>query len=109
VQDLRPVRDYCWVDDFAEAVVCAVRLNAQPALRTFNIGTMHGTSVAQVIERVLAALGAELPVVTSGKRRPGSSEIPRLVADNRHAAAILGWTPQTSLPEGLYHLVSSSL
>jgi nucleoside-diphosphate-sugar epimerase len=43
-----------------------------------------------------------LPIVSDEQRlRPAGSEVQRLWADNRKAAALIGWRPQVSLDEGL--------
>jgi len=101
LQHLEAVRDFCFVDDFARAVVQACLLEAA-SFEVFNIGTMLGTTVARVAEMTLEALGVRLPVRESNSSlRPGRSEIYELVADNRRARALLGWEPVVTLEQGL--------
>ena len=105
--DLRPVRDYCYVTDVAQAVVQACCLNGQAGIRVFNIGTMEGTSVADVARMIAQGLQVDLPVLErAGCRRPGGSEIYRLIADNSRAVAGLSWVPKVSLSEGLRRVLA---
>jgi nucleoside-diphosphate-sugar epimerase len=101
VGDLRPVRDYCYVGDLAEAVLQACYI-AEAKLRIINIGSGAGTSVAHFSELVLRTLGLNIPIVeNAGDSRPGRSEIFELVADITTAYDVLGWRPTTDLQEGL--------
>jgi nucleoside-diphosphate-sugar epimerase len=101
LRDLRPVRDYCFVSDVAEAIASACCLEG-PELEIFNIGTMRGTSVEQVAELILESLALTCPIREIGKHdRPGKSEIHELIADNRRAREVLRWQPAISLEEGL--------
>lgn len=106
--DLRPVRDYCHVRDFARAVVSACMLSPADSSRVINVGTMRGTSVKEVARLTLDALNIELPILTAPRsQHRGMSEIYRLVADNSRAATLLGWSPRVSIEEGLGQLVMS--
>ena len=101
LRDLRPVRDYCFVTDVAEAIASACSLQDR-GLQIFNIGTMRGTSVEDVARFVLDALGLTSAVQEIGERdRPSTSEIHELIADNRRARDALGWEPAISLEQGL--------
>ena len=101
LRDLRPVRDYCFVTDLAEAIACACWLEDRE-LEIFNVGTMRGTSVERIAALILDALGVSCPIQQSRDRdRPGTSEIYELIADNRRAREVLGWEPAVSLQEGL--------
>ncbi|MDQ2841654.1 MAG: NAD-dependent epimerase/dehydratase family protein [Acidobacteriota bacterium] len=98
--DLRPVLDYCFVEDVAGALVRACL--APVAGKTFNVGTMRGTSIRELAASVIRLLGKSSEVVEdTGRRRPGGSDILRLVADNTRAVTELGWCPKKSLEEGL--------
>jgi nucleoside-diphosphate-sugar epimerase len=101
LRDLRPVRDYCYVGDVAEAIAAACSIQSGE-LDVFNIGSMQGTSVERVACLILHALGLTSPIREEGDRdRPGKSEIYQLIADNRSAREILGWQPAVSLETGL--------
>ncbi|MBQ0828954.1 UDP-glucose 4-epimerase GalE [Streptomyces tagetis] len=84
------VRDYIHVVDLAEAHVAAARaLEASPGRAlTLNIGRGEGVSVREMIDRINALTGRDLPP-TVGPRRPGDPA--RVVASSDRAAAELGW------------------
>jgi len=91
LRNLKPVRDYCFVTDVAEAVALACSVQ-RSELDIFNIGTMRGTSVQRVADLILEVLGVSCPIREDGDRdRPGKSEIYELIADNRRAREVLGW------------------
>jgi nucleoside-diphosphate-sugar epimerase len=105
--DLKPVRDYCYVLDLADAIerACTVRTSG---LSTLNIGTGLGTSVAELADLILGVLGRDIPV-TEGVRnqRPGASEIYCLISDSQLAGDVLGWFPKWTLRSGLEQTVLS--
>ena len=101
LQDLRPIRDYCYVGDLADAVVlsCAARLNGSYIL---NIGTGVGTSVSELAKLVLQICRRNLPIrETTVKERPVACEIYRLIANNSLAKRVLDWTPAAPLRLGI--------
>jgi nucleoside-diphosphate-sugar epimerase len=99
--DLRPERDYCHVDDVADAIVIAAG-PAAPGVRTFNAGSGIAISVAELARTIVALDGRTRSVEEKiGERRPGDSEILELVADPSHARDALGWVPGMTLEEGL--------
>lgn len=106
LNDLTPVRDYCYVADLACAVVRACVVDRDPAV--INIGTGQGTSVSELASLVVRILGREISVIQArGNKRPGDSEIYGLVADTRRAREVLGWQASTSLEEGLRRTIAS--
>jgi len=103
--DLRPVRDYCYVDDVVDATVLACDVDVPETV--FNIGTGIGTSVFQLARTILALVDRKVPILTaSGEARPHASEIFELVADTRRANELLGWTAQTPLSVGLKEVIT---
>jgi UDP-glucose 4-epimerase len=105
--DLKPVRDYCYVEDVAQAVVnaCVIEI-AQ--LHRFNIGSGQGTSVSQLVELLLQLSGSSLMMQeNAGLQRPRGAEIYELIADTRLAHDILKWTPRLSLASGLKEILRS--
>jgi len=101
LRNLKPVRDYCFVTDVAEAVALACSVQ-RSELDIFNIGTMRGTSVQRVADLILEVLGVSCPMRADGDRdRPGKSEIYELIADNRRAREVLGWQSAVPLETGL--------
>ena len=109
VHDLRPVRDYCHIDDLVRALLRACALDTDRPL-TLNVGTGHGTSVQGVVDALRSALRRELPVFERlDDRRPSGSEIRALVADIGCARQHLGWRPLLTLHDGLRQLVESTI
>jgi UDP-glucose-4-epimerase GalE len=92
------VRDYIHVDDLASAHLLALKyLLGQGASRAFNLGMGRGHSVREILQMVELVGKVSVPCRSAG-RRPGDPAV--LVADNRAAREILGWTPRrSSLPE----------
>ena len=105
LNDLRPTRDYCYVTDVAEAILCSCAAQL-PEFCIANIGTGIGTSVADLAHLILQILGRDLPVTErTDSKRPTSSEIYNLIADRSQAEAILGWVPKTTLRSGLERII----
>ena len=90
------VRDYLYVEDAAEALVKAAAFEGEP--RVFNIGSGVGTSLKQLIQEIEALLGRPVPVEYAAAR---TLDVPANVLDASLARRLLGWTPRTSLGEGL--------
>ena len=92
------VRDYVHVQDVAEAHLAAIdgldSLGAGHHL--FNIGTGHGASVREIIERVLQVAGCETaPVVRP--RRPGDQAAVIAAVDSIREK--LGWSARFGLDD----------
>lgn len=69
---------------------------------TINLGTGRTSPVSHYAERILALMNVNKKIVQDPKRvRPAASEVLRLVSNNEKARRLLGWTPQTSIDEGL--------
>jgi UDP-glucose 4-epimerase len=92
------IRDYIHVQDVAEAHLAAIDgLDPLgPGHHLFNLGTGTGSSVREIVERVLAVSGSELePVVAA--RRPGDPA--NVVAAVDRIRAELGWSARFGLDE----------
>jgi GDP-4-dehydro-6-deoxy-D-mannose reductase len=97
VKDLKPRRDYVYVDDLVEAIASAT--DRIEAFGVFNIGSGVSHSVAEVTGLIQKVWGMSLPVGASGERRP--DEVMDTVAEISLARQRLGWTPRFSLEAGL--------
>jgi UDP-glucose 4-epimerase len=84
------IRDYIHVVDLAEAHVAAARaLQAEPGRAlTLNIGRGEGVSVREMIDRINAVTGYDLPPVVA-PRRPGDPA--RVVASADRITTELDW------------------
>jgi nucleoside-diphosphate-sugar epimerase len=98
VEDLRPVRDYCFVSDVARAVVLACSYRGECG--ALNIGSMQGTSVATIASLLTTAAGTGARIIEDASRRR-RCDVLQLIADNRRATLALGWQPEVELAEGL--------
>jgi UDP-glucose 4-epimerase len=86
------IRDFVHVTDLASAHVLAVqKLLCGGSSDFFNLGTGHGYSVMQVIEKAVRVTGRRIPFRTRGRRE---GDPPLLVASNRKAIEKLGWNPK---------------
>ncbi len=88
------IRDYVHVADLAEAHVLAIEhLRRGGESDCLNLGTGDGYSVMEVIETARKVTGKPIPTKIEGRR---AGDPPKLVADARKAAKVLGWKPVKS-------------
>jgi UDP-glucose 4-epimerase len=92
-------RDFVYVDDVVDANMLAME---KPNNRCFNIGTGLGTSVNYLFE-LLARLIKYRWKPVYGAPRPG--DVFKIRLDVSRAAQELGWTPKTTLEQGLMYTV----
>jgi nucleoside-diphosphate-sugar epimerase len=101
LRDLAPVRDYCFVDDVADAIARACTAPVD-CIATINIGSGIGISVGDLAQTVLRVLGRSIPIREDRKiDRPANAEIYNLVADCSLAAELLSWHAKTDLETGI--------
>jgi UDP-glucose 4-epimerase len=94
--DGEQTRDYVYVGDVADAVSRAL---ARPdAVGVANVGTAVETSVNALYARLLHVTGLDRPP-HHGPGLPGEQR--RSALDPARAKSLLGWTPLTSLDDGL--------
>ena len=105
LSDLKPMRDYCYVQDLVEAIALACTVNGEGCV--FNIGSGEGTSVEEIAKFILRLREIDIPIRQKPhSERPPDAEVYRLVADARKAKAVLGWEPRTSLADGLMETIA---
>ena len=89
------IRDYIHVVDLALGHIKAIeKLNSNPGLVTYNLGTGVGYSVLDVIHNYEKACGRKLPYVVT-PRRPGDIAI--TYADPSKASRELGWKAERGI------------
>jgi len=99
--DLRPIRDYCYVEDLANAVAKACFATVQ-GLAIVNIGSGSGTSVLEFAKLTAEASDKQIPISQAASSdRPDKANIMELLADRRLAKGLLDWKPKVSLLDGL--------
>jgi dTDP-glucose 4,6-dehydratase len=102
---LTPTRDMNFVSNIAEGFIAAA--TAEGAVgQTINLGTGIEHSIGEIAEMIAEIIGVPLRVESEAQRaRPETSEVFRLIADNRRAEQLLGWRPAVDLREGLRRTV----
>ena len=91
------VRDYIHVVDLAIGHIKAIeKLNENPGLVTYNLGTGTGYSVFDLIHAFEKACGKTLPYVVD-PRRPGDTDM--VYSDPSKAKAELGWEAKRGVAE----------
>lgn len=89
------VRDYVHVKDLVDAHLRGLDyLLDGGESDTFNLGTESGYSVKQILDRIEAVTGHEVPFEFAPRR---AGDPASLVASNRHAHDVLGWKPEHDL------------
>jgi UDP-glucose 4-epimerase len=95
-------RDYVYVGDVARAHVLAAALSKIPAGRVddraINLGTGVETSVLDLAKALMRGAGRTVPLTHAP---PRAGEQRRSVVSIAKASAVLHWTPQMSLEDGL--------
>jgi NAD dependent epimerase/dehydratase len=96
-----PVRDFTFVEDTARAFVAAA--TAPEAIgQVLNAGSGKGIAIGELADLILEVVGSKAEVVVDEERiRPEASEVFELLADATRLRTLTGWTPQTSLREGI--------
>lgn len=93
--DGTPIRDYIHVVDLAIGHVRAIeKLQENPGLEIYNLGTGRGNSVLEVVRAFEEASGREIPYKIMD-RRPG--DLPVSYADVSKAERELGWKAERDL------------
>jgi UDP-glucuronate 4-epimerase len=98
-------RDYTYVDDIVAGVVASLGYTPDPKLpfEIFNLGNSHPVRLRELIAQLEAATGKKavqerLPV------QPG--DVPITWANIDKAKRLLGYSPQTSMEQGLRNFVA---
>ncbi len=91
------VRDYIHVVDLAKGHLAAIKkLEENPGVVVYNLGTGHGYSVLDVIHAYEKAIGREIPYQIE-PRRPGDTD--ECYSDPAKAREELGWEAKYSIEE----------
>jgi len=93
-------RDFTYVEDVARGTVAALELRG---FEIINLGSDRPVSVLKLIEQIERLVGRQARV----EYRPAQpADVPATWADIRRAKEKLGWTPQTTLEQGLAQTVA---
>lgn len=93
------VRDYIDIGDLVDAHILALKyLNNGGDTNYFNLGTNSGSTVKDVFSACEGVTEKDIPVKVMPRR---AGDPATLVADNKKAKQILGWTPEKSLTQSI--------
>lgn len=99
--DLRPTRDFNYVDDTCSGFIALAECDAAVG-EVVNIGSNTEISIGDVAHLIAELMGSEVEVVQDAQRlRPAQSEVLRLCCDNRKIKQLTGWQPKIDLRTGL--------
>jgi UDP-glucose 4-epimerase len=91
------IRDYVHVVDLAVGHLRAIeRLEQNPGLVTYNLGTGRGYTVLEMLAAFSAACGRDLPRETVGRR---AGDLTEVYADPSKALRELGWSAERGIDE----------
>jgi UDP-glucose 4-epimerase len=91
------IRDYIHVNDLAKAHWLALdRVLSKKVADSINLGTTTGASVKQILEVCRKVTTKDIPIKISPRR---DGDPPCLVADNKKANEVLGWSPSYDLEQ----------
>jgi len=94
--------DFVFTEDIARANLLAA--SADVTDEVFNIGSGTETSLTELAQALLRAMGSDLPLEFGPPR--GVNSVTRRLADVSQAAERLGWKSEITLDEGLLRLVA---
>ena len=92
----RPVREWLYVDDAAEAMVRG--MTCPPCDQPVNVGVGNGVSIAELAERIRSLVNYKGQIVYDRSKPDGALH---KTVDGSRGTALLGWSPQTDLNIGL--------
>jgi dTDP-glucose 4,6-dehydratase len=91
---VHPTRDFTYVGDTVGGFIAALGSDAG-AGQVINVGSGFEISIGDTAHAIAAALGTEIEILTDKARlRPEKSEVERLLASNKKARDLLGWSPR---------------
>ena len=102
VMDLRPKRDYLYVDDFIDAIIHSFN---QGVFDIFNISSGYSISVEDIILTIIKESGCKKPYSAKNIERP--NEIWDVYADHSKISSRINWSPRTSFEEGIGICISA--
>lgn len=103
VKDLKPRRDYVFIDDIVDALMRTIERPG--GHRVFNVGSGISYSVEEVVNNIQSAAGTAVPVENTDA--PRHNEIPDVRADITRAREQLGWTPRHTFAQGIARVLES--
>lgn len=104
--NVKPKRDYIYVDDVAEALV-AIAARNRSSYRVYNVGTGLEYSVEEVVEELGRLSGRTLRIAVASDRVRSSDRM-HLLCDRSRIAEEVGWAPRHTFEQGMADLWRSA-
>ena len=92
------ILDFTYIEDVVDGILKAIDRFESAKNEIYNIATQRGYSIEQVAQNIISLTESKSKLIFEPSR-PG--EVTRFVADITKATAILGFTPTTSLVQGI--------
>jgi len=104
--DLSPTRDLNYVADTVQGFIRAAEVDGSTG-GVIHLGTGNEISIGELAMKIAGLMGKEISIESADERkRPGKSEVERLLADPSRAKKILDWKPAWNLDKGLKETIS---
>lgn len=103
--DLTPSRDYVYIDDVIQALVCSLREYEE--MRVFNIASGESYTVQQVYDIVQDVVGIKKPVISAHVER--KNEVSEIRGSIDLIREILGWKPNFNFYQGIQETLNAYL
>lgn len=104
VKDMTPRRDYLYIDDLIDGLLCT--MGSAAGCRVYNLGYGSSLSVKEIIGIIQSVAGTSLKIFCENVTR--KNEIRDVYADIAKARQDLGWHPKNSLAEGIAKILGRS-
>lgn len=101
VMDLKPKRDFIFIDDFIGALVATL---PNKHFNVFNLGSGHSVSVEEIITTSLHEAAMQKPYQSKNMER--KNEVWDVYMDISKIRQELGWQPTVSFAEGIKKIIS---
>ncbi|MFH0889594.1 MAG: GDP-mannose 4,6-dehydratase [Candidatus Aenigmatarchaeota archaeon] len=101
--DGKQTRDFMYVGDAVNAYKTVMDNMGDSKGEVFNIGTGKDTSISDLAEKIISMTGSKSAVTHS---EPRLGDLVALRAGVKHIKEKIGWTPKTTLEEGLKRTIS---
>jgi NAD dependent epimerase/dehydratase len=103
---LHPTRDLNFVENTVDGFIACAESSAAIGC-TLNLGSGREISIGELADLIAKLMDKPIQVRGDQKRlRPSGSEVERLVADNKLALELTGWSPRIALEEGLRRTIA---
>lgn len=99
------IRDFCAVQDVAEAILMILEQGTLPGRDVFNIGSGQSISLRGIVGSVCRQLGIQVKLDLGIK--PFHPQEPMTLVADIHLAESLGWHPRTNLAYAVWQLAQS--